>query len=93
MGYRKIELVKVTGARARLRRVFQGEKHGLAVMDRADHWPEMRDLPHEGAGVTVNNFMGGGGASPANELTEEERVQYEVFEKVAEELDMDPFFD
>ncbi|KAG6027452.1 hypothetical protein E4U19_001987 [Claviceps sp. Clav32 group G5] len=92
MGYRKIELVKVTGARAKLRRVFQGEKHGLAVMDRADHWPEMRDLPHEGDGGTINNFMGGV-TTPTIELTEEERDQYEAYERIAEELGMDPFFD
>ncbi|GAB0135217.1 hypothetical protein EsDP_00003563 [Epichloe bromicola] len=92
MGYRKIELVKVTGARAKLRRMFHGEKHGLAVMDRADHWPEMRDLPHEGTEGTINNFMGGR-AFPTNELTEEERDQYETFEKIANELGMDPFFD
>ncbi|KAG5921498.1 hypothetical protein E4U42_005834 [Claviceps africana] len=92
MGYRKIELVKVTGARARLRRMLQGQKHGLAVMDRADHWPEMTDLPHEGDGGIVNNFMGGG-HSPTNELTEEERHQRETFDKIADELGMDPFFD
>ncbi|KAG6009327.1 hypothetical protein E4U21_002634 [Claviceps maximensis] len=92
MGYRKIELVKVSGARAKLRRMLQGEKHGLAIMDRADHWPEMRDLPHEGNGGTVNNFMGGGN-SPTNERSEEERNQQKAFDDIAEELGMDPFFD
>ncbi|KAG5993612.1 hypothetical protein E4U54_003315 [Claviceps lovelessii] len=92
MGYRKIELVKVSGARAKLRRMLQGERHGLAVMDRADHWPEMRDLPHEGDRGTIHNFMGGGN-SPTKELTEEERDQCHEFEKMAEELGMDPFFD
>ncbi|KZZ95524.1 hypothetical protein AAL_04755 [Moelleriella libera RCEF 2490] len=94
MGYRKIELVKVTGTRAKLRRLIHGEKHGMAVMDRADHWPEMRELPHEG---TVNNFLGS--TAPAQELEpeetpeqEQERAKQEMFDKMADEVGIDPWF-
>ncbi|KAK2603806.1 hypothetical protein QQS21_004008 [Conoideocrella luteorostrata] len=93
MGYRKIELVKVTGARAKIRRMLQGEKHGLAVMDRADHWPEMRDLPYEG---TVSNFLGDRDQNSPTDLTsaEKERLErHEEFEKIAEELGLDPVLD
>lgn len=33
LGYRRIKLEKVTGARARLERVFLGQKHGFTVRD------------------------------------------------------------
>ncbi|GAO18974.1 hypothetical protein UVI_02014840 [Ustilaginoidea virens] len=94
MGYRKIELVKVKGIRAKLRRLFQGEKHGLAIMDRDDHWPEMKELPHQG---TVNNFLGGPDSASARNSMEEERdpeakKRYELFDKMGKRLQLDPWF-
>ncbi|KAH8174357.1 hypothetical protein LIA77_05776 [Sarocladium implicatum] len=48
LGYRRIKLEKVTGARARFERVFLGQKHGFTVRDGFDHWPEMIERPVEG---------------------------------------------
>ncbi|PNY29836.1 Uncharacterized protein TCAP_00250 [Tolypocladium capitatum] len=48
LGYRLVLLEKVDGARARLRRVVLGQKHGFAVRDGFDYWPDLVDKPVEG---------------------------------------------
>ncbi|KAJ2965678.1 hypothetical protein NQ176_g10500 [Zarea fungicola] len=55
LGYRLIRLEKLKGLRARLRAVFLGEKHGFAVHDGSDYWPEIKDGPVAGQ---VESFLG-----------------------------------
>ena len=55
LGYRRVRLEKVHGARAKLGRVFLGRTHGFAIRDGMDFWPEMTERPAEG---NVPGFMG-----------------------------------
>ncbi|POR35740.1 Uncharacterized protein TPAR_04071 [Tolypocladium paradoxum] len=48
LGYRLVRLEKVDGTRARLRRVVLGQKHGFAVRDGFDYWPDLVEKPVEG---------------------------------------------
>lgn len=48
LGYRLVRLEKVDGARARLRRAVLGQKHGFAVRDGFDYWPDLVEKPVEG---------------------------------------------
>ncbi|OAQ67811.1 hypothetical protein VFPPC_04153 [Pochonia chlamydosporia 170] len=98
MGYRKIELEKVTGARAKLRRMFQGPKHGVAIMDRHDYAPQLVEGPVPG---TVGPFLGDVPKTPGEETTAAEREELErqareenelgsAMDAIAEELGFDP---
>jgi hypothetical protein len=100
IGYRKIELEKVDGTRAKLRRLFQGPKHGVAIMDRHDYWPKLVEEPVAG---TVGSFLGAQGETPGEETPEmraereekEKRAQEEnelchVLDRIVEELGIDP---
>ncbi|KHO00552.1 uncharacterized protein MAM_01330 [Metarhizium album ARSEF 1941] len=101
MGYRKIELEKVDGARAKLRRFFQGPKHGVAIKDRHDYWPELVEGPVEGS---VDPFLGKKDKETPGEETDEMRATREeeerraleenemcqMFDAIAEELGIDP---
>lgn len=78
VGYRLVRLEKVQGARAKLGRVFLGQKHGFTVRDGLDYWPEMVEKPYEG---NVEPFMG-----PRTPGEEPERDEYY---EVAEELGFD----
>ncbi|OAA37844.1 hypothetical protein NOR_06921 [Metarhizium rileyi] len=101
MGYRKIELEKVDGARAKLRRMFQGPKHGVAVKDRHDYWPELVEGPVEG---TIDPFLGKKDKETPGEETAEMRAMREeqeiraqeenelsqMLDAIVEELGIDP---
>lgn len=82
MGYRKIELEKVDGLRAKLRRTFQGQKQGLSIMDRHDYWPTLIEGPVVG---TVEPFLGKLSTGTPGEETEEMRARREELEKLAQE--------
>lgn len=66
LGYRLIRLEKLTGARAKLRTMFKGQKYGFSVHDGSDYWPEIKDGPVEGQ---VETFLG---AVPASLAEDEE---------------------
>ncbi|EFY85130.1 hypothetical protein J3459_015895 [Metarhizium acridum] len=101
MGYRRIELEKVNGTRAKLRRFFQGPKHGVAIKDRHDYWPELVEGPVQG---TVDPFLGlNDKETPGEEtaemravreeqerLAQEENERSQIFDAIAEELGIDP---
>ncbi|KIE00770.1 hypothetical protein MAJ_03104, partial [Metarhizium majus ARSEF 297] len=101
MGYRKIELEKVDGIRAKLRRFFQGPKHGVAIKDRHDYWPELVEEPVEG---TVGPFLGKNDKETPGEetaemravreeqerLAQEENERSQMLDAIAEELGIDP---
>lgn len=48
LGYRKVHLEKVDGTRAKLERIFLGQKHGFAVREGTDYWPELEERPVPG---------------------------------------------
>lgn len=70
LGYRKVELEKVDGARAKLGRAFLGQKHGFAVRDGMDYWPKMEERPVPG---NANEYLGD--RTPGAELSLEEREE------------------
>lgn len=55
IGYRAVNLEKVAGTRAKLDRLFRGQKHGLTVRYGSDHWPVMVERPVPG---NVDPFLG-----------------------------------
>ncbi|KAK5995897.1 hypothetical protein PT974_04315 [Cladobotryum mycophilum] len=48
LGYRLVRLEKVDGTRAKLGRIFLGQKHGFTVRDGFDYWPELVERAVEG---------------------------------------------
>jgi hypothetical protein len=48
LGYRLVRLEKVEGTRAKLGRLFLGNKNGFTVRDGFDYWPEMVERAVEG---------------------------------------------
>ncbi|KAL7922150.1 hypothetical protein ACQKWADRAFT_293645 [Trichoderma austrokoningii] len=56
LGYRLVRLEKVEGTRAKLGRMFLGNKSGFTVRDGFDYWPEMVERAVEG---NSEPFLGG----------------------------------
>ncbi|KAL6863241.1 hypothetical protein ACO1O0_003486 [Amphichorda felina] len=76
LGYRRVLLEKVTGKRAKLERMFLGEKHGLTIRDGFDYWPELVARPHQGNVDHIPPL--GGSKTPDAELERELGELYDV---------------
>ena len=92
MGYRKVELEKVDGMRARLRRVIQGEKHGYSVANRQDYWPKMAERPVDGnsAGFLGRITPRVVGSDQSKQLTEDAAQDLEDYQDIVDALGFDP---
>ena len=82
LGYRLVRLEKVSGMRAKMGRVFLGKKHGFAVHDGFDYWPEMVEKPVPG---NAENFMAA--MTPATEEPPEPELM--ACDDIADELGFD----
>lgn len=83
LGYRLVRLVKVDSKRAKLGRVFLGQKHGFAVRDGFDYWPQMVEKPVEGNAERL--FMG----PPSPEELTEKSVEEQEWDEIVTELGFD----
>ncbi|KAI5458453.1 hypothetical protein BGZ63DRAFT_426847 [Mariannaea sp. PMI_226] len=84
LGYRLVRLEKVDGKRAKLGRVFLGQKHGFAVRDGFDYWPQMVERPVEG---NAEPFMGP--TTPKTEEPPERKSEESQWEAIVEDLGFD----
>ncbi|KAL6900329.1 hypothetical protein GGI43DRAFT_405153 [Trichoderma evansii] len=82
LGYRLVRLEKVEGTRAKLGRMFLGNKSGFTVRDGFDYWPEMVERAVEG---NSEPFLGGMDEVRRPE-EEESAAEYDA---IAEELGYD----
>lgn len=82
LGYRLVRLEKVEGKRAKLGRMFLGNKSGFTVRDGFDYWPEMVERAVEG---NSEPFLGGMDEVRRPE-EEESAAEYDA---IAEELGYD----
>ncbi|KAH8127855.1 hypothetical protein ACSS6W_009670 [Trichoderma asperelloides] len=82
LGYRLVRLEKVEGKRAKLGRMFLGNKSGFTVRDGFDYWPEMVERAVEG---NSEPFLGG-----MDEIRRpEEEESAAEYDAIAEELGYD----
>ncbi|KPM37268.1 hypothetical protein AK830_g9282 [Neonectria ditissima] len=84
LGYRLVRLEKVDGTRAKLGRVFLGQKHGFAVRDGFDYWPEMVEKPVEG---NAEPFMHA--STPRTEEPPEKSAEEQEWDEIVTELGFD----
>ncbi|KAK7416386.1 hypothetical protein QQZ08_012005 [Neonectria magnoliae] len=84
LGYRLVRLEKVDSKRAKLGRVFLGQKHGYAVRDGFDYWPELVEKPVEG---NAEPFLG-----PRSEAegSREKSAEEQEWEAIVDELGFEP---
>ncbi|KAF7548231.1 hypothetical protein G7Z17_g7192 [Cylindrodendrum hubeiense] len=83
LGYRLVRLEKVDGKRAKLGRVFLGQKHGLAVRDGSDYWPEMVGKPVEGNAEYLSP------PTPETEEPPEKSVEEQEWDEILTDLGFD----
>lgn len=95
LGYRLVRLEKVEGTRAKLGRMFLGNKSGFTVRDGFDYWPEMVERAVEG---NSEPFLGGMDEirkpevetkSAEDEMRRPEEDESAEFDAIVEELGYD----
>ncbi|KAH6603278.1 hypothetical protein Trco_008053 [Trichoderma cornu-damae] len=86
LGYRLVRLEKVEGTRAKLERMFLGNKNGFTVRDGFDYWPELVERAVEG---NAEPFLAAATPGVEDEAKGELGQEETEFDQIVEQLGLD----